>query len=235
MRTKKAALLTKERTKSEIDDLITLLNLKGDERLLDIGCGWARHVIELTRRGYQVAGVDISQAMIDRGKDLLRQQNLKADLTVCDMANLAYSSEFDIALSLFGSFGYADTDQDSLNILTKIRESLIPGGRLCLELWNRDKYINMSGQNVFHRHEGLVILEEHLFDSIAGRMNITRTIVEGSDSREYKLSVRLYTYSELHQLLTAAGFQTRTPFGSLRGEPFTPESPKTVIICTNSG
>ena len=35
-------------------------------QILDIGCGTGRHAIELSKRGYSVVGIDLSQAQIDR-------------------------------------------------------------------------------------------------------------------------------------------------------------------------
>ena len=38
-------------------------------RILDIGCGTGRHSIELTRRGYTVTGVDLSDSQLARARE----------------------------------------------------------------------------------------------------------------------------------------------------------------------
>ncbi len=53
-----------EWTKQEVDFLLSELNLKQGQYLLDIPCGFGRHSIEFAKRGYQVTGIDISQTFI---------------------------------------------------------------------------------------------------------------------------------------------------------------------------
>ncbi len=230
MRTGKAAVLTPERTSAEVDRLVDLLDLKGNEKLLDVGCGWGRHVAEFACRGYNVEGIDVSKAMIMRAKLLLRENGADASISVCDASELDRPTEFDIVLSLFGSFGYANTDEGSLQILTRMRQALIQGGKLCLDLWNRCRYCEMDGQTVSHTHDGATIEESHSFDPDSGRMNIIRTFVCGDDTRQYRLSVRLYSDAELVSLLAQAGFEQVEVFGSLGGEPFETDSPKMVMV-----
>ena len=45
-------LLTAERTAAEIDFLTPRLGITPTDRVLDIGCGFGRHSIELARRGF---------------------------------------------------------------------------------------------------------------------------------------------------------------------------------------
>lgn len=40
-----------EDTKRQIDFVIEKLHLKGDEKILDLACGFGRHSLELARRG----------------------------------------------------------------------------------------------------------------------------------------------------------------------------------------
>ena len=41
-----------EDTKNEVDFLIDQLKLQGNEKILDLACGYGRHSLELARRGY---------------------------------------------------------------------------------------------------------------------------------------------------------------------------------------
>lgn len=53
-----------EDTKNEVDFLIDQLKLQGNEKILDLACGYGRHSLELARRGYDVTGIDITSEYI---------------------------------------------------------------------------------------------------------------------------------------------------------------------------
>ena len=46
-----------EDIKNEVDFLIDQLKLQGNEKILDLACGYGRHSLELARRGYDVTGI----------------------------------------------------------------------------------------------------------------------------------------------------------------------------------
>jgi len=46
-------------------------------RILDIGCGTGRHAIELTKRGYTVVGVDLSDSQLRRAREKASMHNLQ--------------------------------------------------------------------------------------------------------------------------------------------------------------
>ena len=51
-------------TKQEVDFIINELNLQEGQKILDIPCGFGRHSIELSKRGFKVTGIDISPTFI---------------------------------------------------------------------------------------------------------------------------------------------------------------------------
>jgi 2-polyprenyl-3-methyl-5-hydroxy-6-metoxy-1,4-benzoquinol methylase len=49
-----------ENTEQQVDFIIKTLNLSGEERILDLACGYGRHSLSFARKGYSVVGVDIT-------------------------------------------------------------------------------------------------------------------------------------------------------------------------------
>lgn len=62
---------------SQLADLIeTIIPKNSYPTLLDLGCGRGRHSIALAKRGYQVTGIDLSEAAIQKAKHLSEVEGL---------------------------------------------------------------------------------------------------------------------------------------------------------------
>lgn len=57
-------------TKRQIDFVIEKLHLKGDEKILDLACGFGRHSLELARRGYYIGLHSVRQRKITRRRTM---------------------------------------------------------------------------------------------------------------------------------------------------------------------
>ena len=79
--------------------LIAELNLKGSERILDLGCGdggLTTGLAELVPDG-QVIGIDASSAMIESARKAHKAENLKFELM--DINAIDFEAEFDVVFS----------------------------------------------------------------------------------------------------------------------------------------
>lgn len=65
--------------------LAGILKERGATRLLDFGCGTGRHVVYLSRLGFNVNAFDWSEASIEATKKELLKEGLEANLTIWDM------------------------------------------------------------------------------------------------------------------------------------------------------
>jgi trans-aconitate methyltransferase len=83
-------------------ELIAKLNLRGDERILDVGCGDGKVTAELARavpRG-RVTGIDASPPMIDFAREAFppgKTPNL--DFCVMDAREIRFAQKFDVIFS----------------------------------------------------------------------------------------------------------------------------------------
>ena len=100
--------------------------------------------------------------------------------------------------------------------LNQVCKALKPGGLFLLEILHREGLIrHFSPHMIEHFPEGLIILEERDFDLLTSRANVKITMIY-PDGRhnEYSHAARVYTLTELAQMLTLAGLQVKEFFGA---------------------
>lgn len=69
-------------------------------KILDIGCGTGYFTILLSKSGNQVIGIDLTPDMIERGRQLAREETADCELMVMDAEKLDFSDEsFDAVIS----------------------------------------------------------------------------------------------------------------------------------------
>jgi SAM-dependent methyltransferase len=97
-------------------------------RALDFGCGTGRSTRFLRELGFQVIGVDSSEAMLDqaRARDPHGEYRLVVDGSLAGFAN----GTFDLILIAF-SFDNS-TDRQKASALRELRRLLTPGGRVVI-------------------------------------------------------------------------------------------------------
>ena len=117
-------------TQGECDFIEKELRCDKSLRILDVGCGTGRHSIELSKRGYRVTGIDLSESQLARARGKANEQNLSIDFLRHDARNLPFQSEFDAAIMLCeGGFSLMETDEMNFEILKNVTRSLIDKGK----------------------------------------------------------------------------------------------------------
>ncbi len=94
-------------------------------RVLDVPCGEGRHVRALTALGYEVVGVDNDPAV--------------SPSILADLRDLALASDFDAVINMWASFCYFDPGTNE-RVLASFSRRLRPGGRLVLDVFNRNLF-----------------------------------------------------------------------------------------------
>jgi SAM-dependent methyltransferase len=100
-------------------------------RVLDLGCGTGRHAEQLIRRGYEVVGVDASEAMLEAARARLPG----ATFVDGDIKSVSLEAEFDAALLMFAVLGYQLSNADVLAALGTARRHMRAGGVLFFDVW----------------------------------------------------------------------------------------------------
>ncbi|HWN72079.1 MAG TPA: class I SAM-dependent methyltransferase, partial [Haliangium sp.] len=199
--------LTPQATQAEALFVAEALGVEPGARLLDVGCGYGRHAMELAARGYQIVALDLSLPLLLRGADEAQRRGLNINFIHGDMRDLVFESQFDGIYCLFSTFGYFDEDTNRKTIEGMAR-ALKRGGRLVLDVLNRDYLIGELPTRVWWEGDGCVVLEEVDFNYFSSRIHSNRSIVfDDGRQLEQEISIRSYSLHELGKMLHSAGLR----------------------------
>ncbi|MFN0248092.1 MAG: methyltransferase domain-containing protein [Kofleriaceae bacterium] len=224
--------LTPQATQSEAEFVIDAMGLSPGAQVLDVGCGYGRHAMELAARGFHVVGLDLSTPLLVRGGEEAQRRGLEINFVRGDMRELDFDAQFDGAYCLFSTFGYFD-DETNKKTVSNIARALKPGGRVMIEILNRDYVIADLPTRVWWEGEGCVVLEEVELNYFSSRIQVNRSVVfDDGRQLEQEISVRAYSLHEVGKLMHAAGFRVLEVSGGYhtRGRFFGNQSRHIIVL-----
>jgi SAM-dependent methyltransferase len=216
----------------ECDAILAMLKLDPGAIILDVGCGLGMHAIELTMRGYIVIGLDLSLPMLSRAADEAQDRGIKINFLHADMREMVFEGGFDAVLCWGTTFGYFD-DEGNRSVVERFYSALKPGGRLLIDVVNRDHVIQSQPNLVWFEGDGCICMEETDFNYYASRLNVKRNVIlDNGRQHDRHYSIRLYALHEMGQLLQTQGFRVVEVTGryATPGVFFGAQSPRMTVL-----
>ena len=172
-------LLYKNRNEEEarlfIDNILKKINIKPNSKILDLACGTGRHSIYLSKKGFDVVGIDQSKKNIKTAKEnenrklIFFQQEMTKDINM----------EFNVIFNFFTSFGYVD-HKYNYDTIENISKNLKKGGLFIIDFLNqkivRKNLVEYEEKNIeninfnIHRY----IENNYIFKEISFEHNETK-------------------------------------------------------------
>ena len=208
-------------TLGECDFIEREINYDKNLKIIDIGCGTGRHSIELTKRGYNITGVDLSESQLKRAREKAKEQDVEIVFKGHDARNLPFKSEFDLAIMLCeGGFSLMETDEMNFEILKNATKVLKDKGKFIFTTLN-GLFPLFHSVNEFYKSaqkEGQSQCKECSFDLMTFRDHNTVVFEDDSDNKkELKCNERYYVPSEITWLLKTLGYKKIDIFGAKLG------------------
>jgi SAM-dependent methyltransferase len=229
----------------QVAALRELLGLAQDDRILDVGCGWGRHLNLLRGAGHDIVGVDLSFPLLRRARGVavgdaggvggvggVGAVSDRPALTVGDMRRLPFGDgSFDVVVNLATSLGLFLEDAAAVGALVEMGRVLAPGGRLLLDEMNGEnvvaEYAERDGWTLEDGTE--VRVRRRLGPSGRVSHEVLRWRGPGGEG-EKRHSLRLRDATELAALAAAAGLAVRDVYGGWDGDPVTADSERLILL-----
>lgn len=218
----------------EAGSIRELVGLALDDRVLDLGCGWGRHLRLLREAGHDVVGVDLSLELLRRGAEAASESPGERDagsLVAGDMRRLPFrDGAFDGVLNLATSLGLL-TDREAVRALGEARRVLRRDGWLLVEGMHRDDVVSAYAErDRWTLDDGTTVRARRRLDALTG---ISHEVLRwrGRDGRvrSKRHSLRLRNATELCALLAGAGLRIDAAWGDWDGRAFRHDAPRLIV------
>ncbi|MCQ6266296.1 class I SAM-dependent methyltransferase [Fictibacillus sp. WQ 8-8] len=205
--------------------------------VLDLGCGTGSVSIRLSKQGYDVTGVDLSEDMLVMANEKSLQQKVPVQYIQQDMTELEGLQEFDAAIIFCDSLNYILSEEKVLAAFQSVYQHLKEDGLFLFDVHSLYKIHNIFMGSTFGSNEEQL---SYIWQCYEG---------EEPDSVEHELSFfvqedenRYIRFDEVHiqrtlsievykRMLQSTGFRVLAVTGDFSQDDIQPEAERIFFIC----
>ena len=212
-----------------IDQTVDFLaELAGSGRALEFGIGTGRIALPLARRGVQVSGIDMSEAMVAR----LRAKPGGDDIgvTIGDFTTTTVEGSFSLVYLVYNTIMNLTTQEAQVACFRNAAAHLEPGGCFVIKVMIPELRRLPPGETfqVFHGSDTYWGIDEY---DVANQGLISHHIEIADGSVEVVSMPFRYAWPAEYDLMAQlAGMRSRERWSGWRREPFTSESRSHVSV-----
>lgn len=223
--------------------------LKQNGEILELGCGTGRVALALTKQGFRITGLDLSEQMLEIFRQKLdKQPELKDRISIThgNMACFRFDRKFSLIIAPYRAFQALTSDSDIQMSLKCIKEHLTDDGLFIINVFNPYAKLDESWcypETVqwerLDENTGNYVVKTHWGDKIDTKNQIIYphfayyiTDKNGKTTRitdDFKL--KYYYRDQLISILEKAGLKIRESFGWYDRTPFDENSREIILVC----
>jgi peptidoglycan pentaglycine glycine transferase (the first glycine) len=174
-------------------------------RILDIGCGAGREAISLSKKGFEVVGIDFQPKMVEEAKRNAEAMNVKIEFSVMDACKMDFPQDsFDYILMVGSLVCWIPYRKNRITVLEEVWRILKPGGKLIMSAPSKNRsfkhklyFFVMDSWRRFLRSSGIPSLEPG--DRFTYKVSGNRKISGG------KAFLHMYSMKEAIEDIEGAG------------------------------
>lgn len=208
------------------------------QNILELACGTGNITIPLAKKNYDIAGIDISDEMLNVARTKAEKQNIELVLLEQDISELDFDvTNLDCVLCACDGFNYITYDEDLENVFSKTYELLKEEGIFIFDISSFYKLSTILGDNMYgENRENISYMWQNYFDDEQNLVEMEFTFFvadEGGkfDKYEEVHLQRAYTEEEIIKILNKAGFSKIKVYGDFTFEYPSEDSERIFFIC----
>jgi len=225
------------------DYLVSLLHHYGcmDGIVLELGCGTGSLTEQLSDRGYDMIGIDMSEDMLGIAMEKRAESGQNILYLHQDMREFELYGTVAAVVSICDSMNYLTEPDDFVQTLKLVNNYLDPGGYFIFDLNTRFKYEEVMGNRTIAEDRGdAAFIWENEFDGETGLNTYHLTLfAEDEDGRYSRFDEehvqRVYNIEEIRTAAVKAGMRFVTAYDAFTADPPKPDSERIYIVLQEQG
>lgn len=218
-----------------IEKIFLWLNVQ-PELILDLGCGTGSFCIEMSKRGYEMIGVDSSPDMLSCARN--KSLSCNADILFLnqDIINFELYGTVDAIVCLMDSVNYITDKRDLRKLFKLVKNYLNPGGVLIFDINSPYKFEKILDKNTFYEvNEEVSYIWKNNYSkkNKICEFDLTFFVKEGElfrkfDELHYE---RCYFPDELEKVIVDTGLELVGIFDDLKMNKPKKNSERIFLVC----
>lgn len=192
----------------------------GAKRMLELACGTGTIGIGLSKIGYIVEGLDLSEDMLAVAQSKAYDAGVKMRFYHQDMSQFQTKKKYDVIYCMCDGLNYVIDDEQMTNVFESIYNHLTPEGLVIVDISSHYKLSEVIGNKTFaETFETEAYIWENEFDESQNQLSFTLTLfVEEVDvyqryeeyhqQRAYKVEEIVSLYSQWFETIQIADGDT---------------------------
>ncbi len=189
-----------------LSHILPHLSLPQRPLALDCGCGTGELMLELSRRGFDCSGVDVSEEMLDTAFEKLSGAGIFPHLMCQSLSEIDLYGAYHAVFSSMDTVNHLLEKRDVKRFFRRLYNFTEPGGYFVFDLKDKSLFADTSPQ--ICEQDGATLILQKAFDGTFACQKITlfRPESEGYAKAEEEIFERWYDPKELRDALKSYGF-----------------------------
>jgi SAM-dependent methyltransferase len=178
-----------------------------------------------------VTGLDASEVLLREARKLGSDAGVRVNWMLGDMRKLPANQAYDCGL-LLDSLGFFESDEENEKVIRQLRRAVGPGGRIVISIVNGTRILRNFGPVGREEREGRIVEIRRELQADRRILREQVVVMEKGERHAGERRQRLYSVSEIADIVARHGFRSRRLYGDLLGNAFSEDTSwKVVMIC----